>query len=228
MNLSQAAMTYCVSSIYLGQEPSIKECYSFAWKKIFKLVLTQLVAFGLTLVILILCGVAGVAVYFLLKAITDSGFLIAFVAVPIWIALAMVPFYFILKLMLMDKVVVIEDEGYLEALKRSWDLLSGKIQDEFPKNTFTRFMILMSVFSLISLAVGIVVQVPGKLLSLALPEYAGLILDQLLSYGAQIISGIFWAAGTVIFYYDIRIRREGFDLQILTNQLLQEQSTYKR
>jgi hypothetical protein len=81
---------------------------------------------------------------------------------------------------------------------------------------------------LISLAVGIVVQVPGKLLSLALPEYAGLILDQLLSYGAQIISGIFWAAGTVIFYYDIRIRREGFDLQILTNQLLQEQSTYKR
>ena len=130
----------------------------------------------------------------------------------------MIPVYVTLKIVLFDKVVIIEDVAYLSALKRSWSLLKGKAEGSWPRGYFLRLFILLHVFLLTYLAIVMLFQVPATIIELLLTDVAivGKVLGQVLSNFGSLIAGVFSSVCMVVFYYDIRNRKEGFDLKMLS------------
>ena len=61
-------------------------------------------------------------------------------------------------------------------------------------------------------------QAPITIATILLPHYelVGKILGQVTSNLANVIAGLFNSVCMVVFYYDIRNRKEGFDLKMLS------------
>jgi hypothetical protein len=212
--LAQGAMIHAVSSIYLGRQVMIKEAYRFVYGRLGRFFLTSclftLAMFGLVLLPMIL----GAFFFFVFRELTGSGWW----SVVTWLPLSILPFYAIPKLFLFDKVVIIENEAYVSALQRSWNLVSGKADSPWPRGYFLRLVILFHICILVLIAVDIIFRLPTALLSLVVSE-PGLMMNianQFMSQLSGLVAGIFIAVGMVVFYYDIRSRKEGFDLKMLS------------
>ena len=212
--LAQGAMIHAVSSIYLGRQVMIKEAYRFVYGRLGRFFLTSclftLAMFGMVLLPMIL----GAFLFFACRDLTGSGWW----SVVTWPLLAILPFYGMTKLLLFDKVVILENEAYISALKRSWYLISGKADSPWPRGYFLRLVILLHIYILVLIAIDIIFRVPPALLGLVFSE-PGLLMNIANHFMAQLsglVAGIFMAVGMVVFYYDIRSRKEGFDLKMLS------------
>ncbi|HTY22720.1 MAG TPA: hypothetical protein VMC85_06295 [Desulfomonilaceae bacterium] len=225
--LSQGAMIHAVSSIYLGREILVKQAYRFVMARLGRFVLTSFLFAIAVFCLAILLVLIGVAAYFVFKALISSDWwpaipwviqlLMVLVTIAAFMALLLIPAYGITKLLLFDKVVIIEDNAYFGALKRSWNLVRGKVDEGWPKSHFMRLVVLLHLFILINLTMGIIFQAPGAVLGAVLSEHriVGQILTQLLSTLGSLVGGIFGSVCLVVFYYDLRNRKEGFDLKML-------------
>jgi hypothetical protein len=212
--LAQGAMIHAVSSIYLGREVMVKEVYRFVYGRLGRFFLTSclftLAMFGLVL----LPFISGTFMFYACREVIGSGWWSAVT----WPALAIIPFYGITKLLLFDKVVIIENEAYVSALKRSWHLLSGKANSPWPRGYFLRLIILLHIFVLVYFAIDIIFRLPEAVFALLLWQQGVLttIVKQIMAQLSGLVGGIFMAVGMVVFYYDIRNRKEGFDLKMLS------------
>jgi hypothetical protein len=126
--------------------------------------------------------------------------------------------YGTIKLLLFDKVVIIEDIAYFKALGRSWSLLTGKAEGAWPRGYFLRLFILLHLFVLLYLTVVLLFQAPASIVELFMTDmaFAGTILGQVLSNAGSLIASVFNSVCMVVLYYDIRNRKEGFDLKMLS------------
>lgn len=102
--------------------------------------------------------------------------------------------------------VVLEDKRYLAALLRSNDLMRGF------RGKFFLLMLLLGIAS------GIFSLMFGQV-----PAWMGLtkdlkMLGWVLSAAAQMVFGVYYAIVITLFYIDIRVRKEGFDLAVLSLQ----------
>lgn len=211
--LAQGAMIHAVSSTYLGRQIKVKESYSFVFDRLAKFALTSLLFTLVIFLATLMAILAGIAFYFMFKVSASSGWWSAITWIPLFCILT----YVIIRLMLFDKVIIIEDVAYLGALKRSWRLLSGKAEGGWPRSYWSRLIILLSLFVLISATISWIFQFPASLLAAVfpLPQFAKTVLTQVLSNLGSIFGGMFGAVCLVIFYYDVRNRKEGFDLKML-------------
>jgi hypothetical protein len=216
--MSQGAVVYAVSSIYLGKPVRVMESYKFILGKIGRFILTSLlfvvVIFGST----ITATIVGVAFYFLLKAIFGPGLVTILLMILIGSVLLLFPTYLALKLMLFDKAVVVEDKAYTEALKRSWNLLSGKADSQWPRGYLLRLIIILHIFLAIYLGVSMIFTPVALIIEFALPKelsIVGQVIGNIVSYAAGLIAQVYFSVCLVVFYYDIRNRKEGFDLEVM-------------
>jgi MFS family permease len=211
--LSQGAMIYAVSMMYLGKKILVKEAYRFVLGRLGRYFLTSCLFVVVTVGFVLAPIVIGVILYFLSKALTSSGWWSAI----FWLPLAAIPMYGITKLLLFDKVVIIEDNAYAKALSRSWHLLSGKADSPWPRGYFVRLVILLNLFLLINGAISILFRTPGAVLSVLVsePQWLAAGINQILTSIGSLIAGVFGSVCLVVFYYDIRNRKEGFDLKML-------------
>lgn len=212
--LSQGALIYGVSLAYLGREIAVREAYEFVFQRLGRFILTSmlfvLALFGTILVPVVL----GLMLFFIFRMIASSGWWSALT----WPFLLLIPTYAIPKLLLFDKVVIVEDRAYVDALQRSWDLVSGKAEAPWPKGYWLRLVVLLHVFIFISLAIAILVSPLQLILTAILPESLAIVgsgLGQLLSGIGSLLSDLYISVCMVVFYYDIRNRKEGFDLKML-------------
>jgi hypothetical protein len=212
--LSQGAIIYAVSSIYLGRDVLVKEAYRFVLGRLGRFFLTSclmaLAAFGFVAFSAIIGGL----LFGAFRVATSSGWWSAVT----WPLLALISMYGITKLLLFDKVVIIEDVAYGKALKRSWDLLTGKADSPWPRGYFLRLVILLNLFFLVNIAINIVFRTPAAIFSVLVsePQWLGAIVNQVFTSIGSLVAGVFGSVGLVVFYYDIRNRKEGFDLKMLT------------
>lgn len=211
--LSQAALIHATSCVYLDREILVGEAYGFVLNRLGKYFLTSML-------FVVVCGalvffpiIIGAFLFYLSEIVLSSGWW----SVITWPLLALVPTYGILKLLLFDKVVIIEDVGYAAALGRSWRLVTGKAQGDWPRGYFLRLVILLHLFLLISITISLFFSIPASLFPLLVPEWkiVGQILDQVFRNVGSLVGGMFGSVCLVVFYYDIRNRKEGFDLQVL-------------
>ena len=211
--LSQGALIYAISAVHMGHGISVKESYRFVFDLLGKFVLTSilftLVVLGLFVTPFIVAGIL-----FSVFSLFTSGWWSAVT----WPFLFIFPLYAIPKLILFDKVVIVENIAYGASLGRSWNLLSGKAEGPWPRSYWLKLVVLIHIFMLIQIGIAILFGGVGQVFSLVLPDsiqIVGVILGQIVSTVGNIIGTLFGSVALVVFYYDLRNRKEGFDLRML-------------
>lgn len=218
--LITGALANAVARRYQNQPVAMLEAYDFGIDRMLALIGAGLIM-GLivTLIFGILSGffVGGIVLLGAASAQSEAsgalfaifaflGLMFAFIAALLVVAFVAVRFLFF------TQAVVLEGHGPLSALRRSWQLVSGS------------FWRVLGAVALIYILVQILVAVPGMLFGGAI----GIIfndplrdfairqsLSTLVGYSAQILVLPLNLIAYTLIYYDLRIRKEGYDLQLL-------------
>lgn len=202
--LAEAATTRAVSDRYLDRPASIGSSYRAALGRLGPLVLQSLIlglgialllaaAFALTVVLAAALGGAGVALILLL-----------------WLAAAALLIVVYVRTSLAAPAIVLERLSGWRGLVRSWNLVSGL------------FWRLLGIRLLLGLITGIISAIVVFILSFAgvgLDTNGRFVLQEVASaFAAVFVSPITYIAVTLL-YYDARIRKEGFDIEMLAQTL---------
>jgi len=196
--LSLAATTSAVSSRYLDQAATVKSAYRAAlnvWRSLIAMVLLLvLVVGGAGAIVLVLAVLSGSA------ALVGIGFF----AVSLFAAVVLV------RTSVAAQAIVIEKVSGRRGLDRSWNLT---------RRFFWRILGIIILLGILQTIVSSVFSLP----LLALASSAPVDVRQLVSQAVSAISAVFVAPVTLVtltlVYYDLRIRREGFDIEMLTAAL---------
>lgn len=221
MPLMQAAVAKAVAEFYLGTEAGVASAYRFALRKWLTLLaimfLVAMLTSGIAIVAMIPVGVmmGALGPEALLGRGENLVFTLSIVAiglVMLLVALVAV-LYFSLKLYFGGLVAVLEDTGAIVALQRSWRLSDGHM---------LRVLVTISVLWLMIVFARGIVTWPAQLGFVFLGEQmAGVVyaVVQALSVLMQVLTQPLLVTGTVLLYYDLRIRKEGFDLTAMAEAI---------
>lgn len=184
------ALVVCISHVYLEKPITFQASYSTGLKRFWSVIGANLiigVVVGIPLGILFLIPIAGAC-----------------------LALLYIPAMFFLstKWSLAAPSIVTEDIGSSEGLKRSWNLTEGN----FWRVVGTSFAASLLVILITALPTYFFTFLFTALdLQYKTIQIFNLFIEQL----ATTLALPFSVAATVLIYYDLRIRKEGFDLQVL-------------
>jgi hypothetical protein len=218
MPIVQGAMARAVAQSHLGEETSVAQAYRFALRRWFNLLMATLLQ-GLAHVAAVALPLLPVGVLIGADVIASGGGLPEFGIrtlvlglVGIFAALAVWTVVFV-KLFFGPLSVVLEDRGAVESLSRSWTLTGGH---------FVRVALTMFIVVMLTVVLTYIVVIPAQLVALALQVVsavgaqavsgAAVMLIQVLLQPVQIVA-------TVLIYYDLRIRKEGFDLVMMAETI---------
>ena len=207
----QAATTWAVSSVYLGEAASIRPAFANArehWFRYTMIVLRQLWAGFWLPIFLIAIGVSVVLARRHSSGATIIAGIIYFVA---FLSLIYAVWAYI-RVSLAVPAAVVESLGVRSALKRSKQLLvSRKIR------VFLLFVFLFALYLVIG-----VIQAPLALIALR-SRGAQAFVTQALSLAISFVTGTFvgpiGAIAVCLFYIDERVRREGFDIEWMMSKV---------
>ena len=196
-----------ISDSYLGQEPKLGAALRFGAAKIIPLMLVALSKWLLTLLISIFGGVVVVAAFFVGRFLGE-GFAVLLAAAA-FITLVWVVIYVLCGYGVTTPVVVLEDlPSSFEAFGRSWDLTrGGKLK------VFGTAAVMWLIAKMVPQMV-----VAGFNVAMGGGDTLQPVLAVVASVAAIILAPLLPCALTLL-YYDLRVRREAFDLQILSEQL---------
>jgi hypothetical protein len=205
------ATIYAVSKVHLGQIVTIKEAYSRVLPKLGRIVLIILLIL-LTMVGIILVAYLGVFVLGLLVAFLSvgGGKMAVLIATVIVAVVAIVGGYFMmirtyLKFSLAIPACLLENTGPVQSLKRSSFLAKGSLW---------RIFLIYLLMGIINGALSVALQLPGNLFLRTAPVVA--IAWQLTAtFFAFSLSYPISTIAICLIYYDQRIRKEAFDLQVM-------------
>jgi hypothetical protein len=223
MALAAAAMNHAVSLAYLGGKTTIREAYKFAWRQGWRyswlLVLEGLIVW-----------VAPIAVWIALVAISAgaaawaqsagvgsiaSGALFGLAVFLVVVGLLGYLVWMLLRLSLAFPACVIEQIGAWDAIKRSSTLSSG---------TKGRIFLLYLLGVALNWILSMGITLPMTIIMSQLPNAndpkhataAGIVM-LIVIYGAgiaiQALTKPIYGIALTLFYYDQRIRQEGFDIE---------------
>lgn len=195
--VQSAALMHAASERYLGRVPSVAGSLGAGLRVALPLLGMGIAAF--------LAFVALWAVLTIAAALVREwwAFVLAFLAALVG------TFYLAASWMVAPAVVTLERAGPLRALARAWRLSEGH-----------RWRVLALVLLLIILQLVLSVLLSTVFLAaFAIDEVPRIVLQQLVNLAASIAwAPIYW--GTfAIFYYDLRVRKEAFDLQVAAEAL---------
>lgn len=222
------ALTYGVSERYLGRETSIGACYKRMLSPAVFLpflganLLVFLVGAAALLVPGIMLG-AGIALTALgidgRGAMMIPGVILILLGIPAFV----IPVYVWARFVLVAPAYVLEMRGAVGSLARSWELMKGNV---------LKALALMVI-------VGVVVSIIQGIISAPLAFAVGagqakgaeasLVLQAINTIVTAILSTVFapfTSIVAILLYYDMRIRKEGFDLELLARDLAASAESY--
>ena len=202
--LAEAATTRAVSDRYLDRSASIGSSYRAALGRLGPLVLQSLI---LALGIAVVLAAAFALTVVVAAALGGAGLPLIFLA---WLAVAAVVIMVYVRTSLAAPAIVLERLSGWRGLVRSWNLVTGL------------FWRLLGIRLLLGLITGIISAIVVFILSFAgigLDTNGRFILQEVASaFAAVFVSPITYIAVTLL-YYDARIRKEGFDIEMLAQTL---------
>jgi hypothetical protein len=194
-----AAMTMAISDRFLDRDIGVTEAYRKILRRFLPLLGTILLVGAIISASLLACAFVGLS---MLMAGVQQGL---FVVVPglilvavLWIWYAFIP-----------QTVVIEGEGGISAMKRSKYLVKG-----YFVKAFALIIVIVIAVALISGIASFGIQRAF----LFLGQY-GIYLAKGTSNVLSVLLEPFRIAAMTLLYYDFRIRKEGFDLEIMAEEL---------
>ena len=115
---------------------------------------------------------------------------------------------------------MIEDIGWLKALRRSKALMKVRTEPGFWKGPKIKVTLILLLGFLIAIGIQLVIQIPGALLSIFMKgSFVALTINGILEMVANSLATVFTATAVILYYYDIRVRHEGFDLKMMAENL---------
>jgi len=217
---AQGALIHAVSETYLGHSTSIKASYGAMRSRIGRLigtlVLWSIIVFGIPALFGMAAAVTVQSLALMgLGGITAGIIAVVVVIIAIWIFATL-----FLNWLLVDKVVVLEEIGWMKALRRSKELMKGRTEPGFWKSIKTKASLIILVGFLIGIGIHLLFQLPGVLLGILFP--GGIVITTVqgvLNMAAVSLATAYTAMAMILFYYDIRVRKEGFDLKMMAEKL---------
>jgi hypothetical protein len=223
--LAMAAMNHAVARAYLGEKATIRDSYKGIWRRGWRYV-------GLLILEGLIIGVAPMAVWVGIVAIAagvgilakNAGMggsandaLVGLAAVLGVVALLGYFFWMLLRLSLAFPACVIEQIGAWAALKRSSALSKGT-----KGRIFLLYLLGSALTSLLSMGITIPLAIIAALIpAFSSPQHAQAanVVMIFIIYGAsfavQALTRPVYGIALTLFYYDQRIRQEGFDIEWL-------------
>jgi hypothetical protein len=212
------ALTYAISERYLDRKVTIIDS--------FKRVLSASIFGQLLLAIMIKTAVVAVPVSLIMVAAmivgiaasTSQAGLIIMIPVLILFGLAggCAAFYLVLRLAMLEVSIVVERRGIGHALTRAWTMMPGSMV-----KCFLLYLIAWVVTGVVTW----VCTSPTQGIIMASVATGGnasqvvLILHTAIGAISSTVLAPVMSIVTILLYYDIRIRKEGFDLELLASEL---------
>jgi hypothetical protein len=217
---AQGALIHAVSETYLGHHTSVRIAYGAIRGRLWRLLGTLLLMGFLIALLPALLGILGAVAG---PLFSSMGINPAFLGILVFIAMivaVLVAINLFFNWLMVDKVVVLEDIAWRRALNRSKELMKARTEPGFWKGTKMKASIILLVGLLIVGAIHLVVQVPGLAFTLLMPgNLIGITIQEILNMGATSFATAYTATAMILFYYDIRVRKEGFDLKMMAENL---------
>jgi len=206
--LVAGATSMAISDVYLGKTATAGEALAAGWHKAWTLLKNQLVvgliSAGLFLAVAFVLGVAtGILTFAGLPpalgvALFAIGFLAAFAGfVPI-----LLPYVLIPPIVMIEKS---KDGGTIR--KRCWELIRG-----YRGKVFLVFFVIILIQVLIEGGVAVV----GRI---GFGRGEGSVVVSIVSQVISLLLTPMSAIAVTLLYYDFRIRKEGFDLEVLSQSI---------
>jgi hypothetical protein len=216
--LAAGATVYSVAKLHLGEKVTIgqayKQVFSRFWRVLGIVILVFLMAFGVVFVgELIAIIIAAVLVGSMRTVAASAAPFVTVIAVIFAIAVFLAGvfggFYFYCKFSLAVPACVLEQLPIGAAISRSWSLT---------KSAVWRLMLVFLLTWVLALVLGIAFTLPGQLYSLATHGKSfllGVILQQIGGFVAGVLANPIATIAISLIYYDQRVRKEAFDLQLM-------------
>ncbi len=200
-----AALAEAISRRYLGETTSIAQVYrSIGWSVIARLVAYTFleVASGFVVAVMI-TGIAAL----LFQVASALGVLFAVIASVGAVVVLVIGF---IRFAFVPQVLVLERTRVFQAFRRSWTLVYG--------STWRVLGYILLLFLIVAITGGILGAVAGAALAF-IGGREGIALAGAVGAIAGILIEPIRAGGLTLLYYDLRIRREGFDLKRMVSTM---------
>lgn len=218
-SLATGATIFAVSRVHLGQVASIGESYNRVFPRLGRIILIALwivLRMFLMAVLLFICLFVGIFILGLIFA--GEGGRLAYNVGFIFGLLAMITIYVLLirlylQYSLAIQACMLENTGVNESVKRSMFLT---------RDSLWRIFLIYLLMGVIGFAFSFALQWPAELLFKP-ASMAAVIWQSLATFIAYAISFPISTIAISLLYYDQRVRKEAFDLQIMMESLGQTQ-----
>jgi hypothetical protein len=217
---AQGALIHAVSETYLGHRSSVKGSYGAIWPQLGRL-LGTLILVGI--VIVVAPALAGILMAILIPIFVKLGVskvIIALVVVLVVILTLWAFFSLFMNLLMVDKVVVLEGMAWRKAMRRSKELMKARTEPGFLNGPKMKAGLILLLGFLIAMAIHLILQIPGAILSAFMPgNLVVQTIQEILGLAANALATVYAATAMILYYYDIRVRKEGFDLKMMAENL---------
>jgi hypothetical protein len=199
-----AALTVAIGQRYLGRPITVREAFERGLRAVPRLL-------GVAIIVIVLFGVlaavAAMAIIVLNSAVARAIAIIGGIAAFFFV----LPWLF-LSLALVAPAVVFEGLGPIAAIRRSFHLM-----DRARLRTLGLYFLIGIISSILGLVFGIVF-----LVSFVSEPTLRVVLQALATIASGAVSGPLLYGAIVLLYYDLRVRKEAFDLQLAAEALPRE------
>ena len=213
--VAHAATVFAVSAVHLGRETTIRECYSRVkgkYGQVFNVVFSvALRVFG-SAFILVLAAIA-IPMTLMKRGNPAAAIVAGIVFLLAFVGALVLVFVLYARYALAVPACVLENLKARDAIKRSVALTAG---------SRGRIILVMILVAIITVAVMGVLVFPATLLPLIFktaPIMMVLSLQHLASFIAGTLTGAITTIALSLIYYDQRVRKEAFDIQLMMASL---------
>jgi hypothetical protein len=224
--LATGATVYAVSQVHLGQPVTMTEAY----RKVFRRFWTVLGIVVMSFLVMTLVGGVGGAVGAIAGSALMAGIgfmgrsgsialsiLAGLFAVLLFVAGAIPGFYLYLRFSLAVPAAVVEGSKAFNSINRSFSLVAGSVW---------RVFVIYFLTIVLGFGIGLVFTIPAQVVAVALQGKHFLLAIGIQQLGA-LIAGILVAPiapiAISLVYFDQRVRKEAFDLQLMMQAVEQAQ-----
>jgi hypothetical protein len=217
---AQGALIHAVSETYLGHNTSVAGSYG-AMRRILGRLLGTLILFSI--LVMLVPAFAGMFMAIFIPLLLSMGFGNVTIGFLVFFVVVVVVWFFFrlfLNWLMVDKVVVLEGKGWMKALKRSTELMKGRTEPGFWKSNKMKAGLILLLGFLIALGIQLIFQIPGVIFSVILKgSLVVRTVIEILNIVGTTLATSFTATAMILYYYDIRLRKEGFDLKMMAENL---------
>ena len=236
-DLRLAATTVAGRWAFLGEPVSVQGALRRTWESAVRLLATSVIQVAWYGIVIGVAALPGLAMGFVGLRSPNAGLWLVGALLVLIVFEVPTILWLLLRYSLVSQVVMLENTALVGALRRSSALMKGRASTTASSSVLDNSMLRASVVLAVTLAVNIAVASlmsvphlavnmaygnnplnPTAIDPLAVPAYA-IIPIELASVLLESAVAPFWLMAMLVFYFDLRIRKEGFDLELLADSL---------